>query len=404
MFFNDLKNTIRTIPTEFPVFIYVGIGTAAGLLNAQRRLNPENYHQFPPFIQNLRNNFPTLRIILALIDPQQENPPYVVEDFNLRSNDNNIIDQYRNRDGTLQTFVWRQDVTTIPYFNNNNNNANPAAVDITQELRLLNLFAIEQRVSLLYHDFTGKPVRLLSEYFDEEISQHLDQIVYGMSAREDHGCYFDLTHANAFFPIRIEGNLPSAPLGLRLLQPPQQQAPPPPQAPPQAPHNNMIVVDNNMRPIIKMFNYYKYIVNDTLYQLPQAIAAYPFYTIETMIHLQREQIVRDYTRRFKEVQLTLLRQLRFIMLNPIEEEERAREIQFNYMFTEIHFIPRQLFLELLTAREYQTLYNELYQYIATQLNVIAGIMEMEITGAEMLQGITSDEDPYRWYNNIRLFL
>lgn len=385
MFFNDIKNTIRTIPTEFPVFIYFGVGTAAGLLNAEQKLDDANYHQYPPFVQNLHNNFPTMRVILALIDPQQENPPYVAVHQHMQPSNN--PDHYTNQDSTLQVFVWRQDIYTAPYASDVS--TNPAAYcDITSELRALNQFAIEHRVSLLYHDFTGKPVRLLAEYFENDFPHHLDQVIYGMSAREDHGCYFDLTQPNAFFPIRLEGNLPvsAAPLIIRRLR---QEA--------QANANN------NDRPLLKMFNYYRSIVNNTLEKIPLEIAEYPFYMSETLISVQRDQIINEYKRQFKQTLLTLLRQIRFVLIHP-DNEEKTRELQHNYVLREIPFFQRQLFIELLQAKEYQLLYDLLFDYTAAQLNIIAQIMGIDFTGEEMLKGITCDEDPYKWYNNIKLFL
>ena len=77
----DFKNEIISVPSENPVFIYIGVGTAAGMLNAQGILPQEHYHQFPPFLQNLRNEIKNVHLFLLLIDPQQENPPYLTRDF-----------------------------------------------------------------------------------------------------------------------------------------------------------------------------------------------------------------------------------------------------------------------------------------------------------------------------------
>ena len=134
-FFNELKNTILTIPSESPVFLYVGVGTAAGMMNACGTLFAQHYHQFPPFVQNLKNNFPQLHVILALIDPCQENPPYVVVEHRLFNKAD--PDQFTNANGTLQVHVLREMVYAEPYL------AIPAeAVNITHELEQLNAFVI----------------------------------------------------------------------------------------------------------------------------------------------------------------------------------------------------------------------------------------------------------------------
>ena len=51
---NNIKNKINNIPINEPIYIYIGIGTYAGLINNNSGiLEPQNYHQYPPFLQNL---------------------------------------------------------------------------------------------------------------------------------------------------------------------------------------------------------------------------------------------------------------------------------------------------------------------------------------------------------------
>ena len=86
MILDDIINTIiekiSNIPLEDPVFIYTGVG-ASGSIDHNGILQLENYHQYPPFLQNLKNTIPNLHIFIILIDPYQENPPYMVNDKNL---------------------------------------------------------------------------------------------------------------------------------------------------------------------------------------------------------------------------------------------------------------------------------------------------------------------------------
>jgi hypothetical protein len=393
-FFDEIKNTILTIPSESPVFLYVGVGTAAGMMNAGGTLFAQHYHQFPPFIQNLKNNFPQMHIILALIDPCQENPPYVVLDHRLLNK--STPDQYTNLNGTLQVHVLREAVYTEPYL------PIPAeAVNITRELQQLNAFVIQHRVSMLYHDFTGRAVRLLAEYFDDTLRHHLDQVIYGMSARTEHGCYFDLTRENAFFALKLEGQFPPPPeQGQAQAQQAQAQ-----QAQeflqlfqPRQPN-----VDNHARPMVRMFNYYKFIVTNTLPDAKREIAQYPPAVSTNLIKPQLNEIMYIYMTRFKHMQLTMLRQVRNALIQPDSEFalnlHKAADI-----LNDIPLLQRAPFLELLQEKEFKALYDLLFEYVANHLNVFAQMTEMDISGSEILTFITADADTYKWYNNIVLFM
>ena len=84
MEFNRLKDEIQKVAPHEPVFIYIGVGTMAGLRNSDGTLAEENYHQYPPFVKELRNRIPCLNTFIVLIDPLQENPPYLLRDFPLK--------------------------------------------------------------------------------------------------------------------------------------------------------------------------------------------------------------------------------------------------------------------------------------------------------------------------------
>ena len=53
-------------------------------------------------------------------------------------------------------------------------------------------------------------------------------------------------------------------------------------------------------------------------------------------------------------------------------------------------------------------YGDLYTYLLTEfgkkLNIVALHKGLDITGREMLEFITMDDDPFKWYNNVRCFL
>jgi hypothetical protein len=338
--FNNLKNEISKVPPECPVFIYIGIGTMAGLRETDGTLAQANYHQFPPFLQDLRNRYPTLHLFIVLIDPMQENPPYLLRDFNVSN---------------VEVFVYRENVNMLPFPPNN------IDIDITDNLRDLNEFAVNNNASLLYHDFTGRRTASVAEFFDSELDNSLlDQIVYGMSSREDHGCYFDLTQTNAYYAVRLDTN-------------------------------------NNRRPIIKMFNYYKFITNNSFYKLTEEMNKYDN---EVVIEWQKNQIINDISTQFKNIYIAMLRQLRKIMLNP-EDPDIDPNL---YLYNNFSDSQRYMFLDMWHTKEYDLLWEILYNYCADKLHVYTTLMNMNMTGEQLLNIFTENPDPYKWYTTVKMYM
>jgi len=360
MNFDDIKNTILEIPRDKPVFMYVGVGTFASSMDTDGYLEEVNNHQYPPFLQKMKNTIPDLHMIILLIDPFQENPPHIARKNNLYEKSSN---NYTNQDGTLRVFVERQYVYTDVEYNKDQDKS----YNIIDDLRSLNEFAIKHDASLLFHSFTGFRVASLAEYFDYEYKDYLDQIVYGMSARENHGCQFDLTAQTSFFPTRIEKK------------------------------------DNNARPIVKMFNYYKFIVNNKLYEADEEMRLFSEDNNSMqLIQAQKEQIIREYKERFKNQYLSILRQIHFIILNPESDKEYYNPD--SSLFDVIQYFYREIYVDLLKVKEYNILYDILYEHLCNHLNIISVMSDMPFSGKEMLDFITLDEDPYKWYNALHDFL
>ena len=348
----DLKNEMLNVPIAEPIFLYIGVGAAAG---DQHYLQLDNYQQFPPFLQDMRNQVPNLHLFLLLIDPQQESPPYVATDYGLVDRYKSDC-HYKSADDCLQAFVYRLTVFTDA-------DVYPPAngLNITPLLRDLNAFAKEKQISLLYHDFTGRKMSLLAEHFDNENADHLDQLIYGMSAREDHGCFFDLTQPTAYFPYKIE-----------------KQA--------------------NKRPVVKMFNYYAYLKKDSCIV---DLETYPP-TMHTIAVKQREQIIRVIQINFKTIYLSLLRQVHKLWLGgaeaPSAAEAQSIEANGNYLFNNLPKLFREMFIALYKEKEYSLLYELLFNYSASELDMLAKLRGMDLSGQDLLTFITLDKDQYKWHN------
>ena len=363
---NDLKNEMISVPADSPVLLYIGVGAAAST-RATHPLPLEHYHQFPPFLQDMRNQVPNLHVFLLLLDPYQESPPRVAFDYNL-------VDKYKSdchykmqpvpmqpdpmQSAPMQAFVYRLSVYTDADINPPANGLN-----ITGMLRDLNEFAKKQHISLVYHDFSGRKVALLAEYFDHENTDHLDHIIYGLSAREDHGCFFDLTQPSVYFPYYINR------------------------------------YENNRRPLLKMFNYYKQIVNHTYDE--SELQLYPPEMWE-WAEIQKNQIVNKVRTQFKTLNLSLLRQVRKIILSEATAEE-APVIDI-YALNELSKLYRDMFRDLFNEKNYDLLYELLFNYSASELDIIAKLNKLEMTGEELLTFITMNEDPYKWYDVVNTLI
>jgi hypothetical protein len=236
-------------------------------------------------------------------------------------------------------------------------------MDITSALRDLNNFAAnKQNVTTLYHDFTGRSNQLIAEYFDEEIhGEDLDHIIYGLSTREDHGCYFDLTALGSYMPFRVRG-------GQR----------------------------------VSFFNIFQYIQTGNLKAMKKdAVQNYPLY-MHAMIDAQYNSLLQSIKNEFKNNIFTTMR----ILLRLIRGEEKIEEITNLYMF---HYIshPKRIFIEKQFQEGYfRELFDYLLELFSKKMDVVVILKEMDYTGRELIGFIINEyeENVYNWYNTMNLLL
>jgi len=291
------------------------------------------------------------------MDPLQECPPRVALDYSQEEMPNTDQMFYKNQDGTMRTFILKQTVYTevekeLFYTNN--------AVNITKELHELNEFARINDITLLYDTFTGRPVSIVADNYDMDNKHYLDQIVYGIGGRDNHGCQPDLTQLLAYYPYRLEKNRRS------------------------------------MRPIIKLYNYYKYIVNNDYTTMEYDLIQYPP-EMHVWAALQKNKIVENNINQFKNIHLPVLRELYRAIHNDNEQEPNNNRAP---NFKNLPLIYHGLFDDLYNQRDYSLL-NELFSnYLASELEIIINLKNVEMRGEQMLQIITDNDDPYKWYDNL----
>ena len=378
---DTIFNEINNISLDDPVFIYTGVGTATNLNNPEHVLEPKNYHQFPPFLENLKNNVENLHLFIILIDPYQEDPPYMIKDkgirlLNLPKNlPNNLSVNVLASGGcdamaamavtsgcdamaAMAAIAYRETVYTDPYITLDHGE------NITTQLRRLNNYAIQNNITTLYHDFTGRDNKLLADFFDLELGEHLDHIIYGLSAREDHGCYFDLTDITSYFPYRMIGTS-----------------------------------DKERRPYIKLFNIYKYITLD--YISEKLELQYTFYpqSMHPMIDAQKQQVIKRVKNEFNNNNFSILRLVKRL----ITGEELYEEITNMYWIESLPLIIKNKSLDLYHKKDYNKLFSFLLDYFAKSVDLVLKIKNIDLTGREILNIVTDDVKIYYWYKNLSQF-
>ena len=388
----DIKNKIAFLCE--PAFIYTGVGTAAGMRNMTTgKLDAEHYHQYPPLLQDIKNTFPALHLFIVLIDPLQEKPPYMILDKQIGIATHSLQQQaaekeeniYYDEEKQITVYTLAKNVTAAPYIDPTKIVIYKDRLDITNDLRELNQFAIEMaNVTTLYHDFTGRRNDLIAEYFDEEIdSEHLDHCIYGLNAREDHGCYFDLTAPEAYLPFRL--------------------------------------MRENEVNRISLFNIFKYIYknknkninkNNTL-KMASDINQYYFPSFfnkekekkdkQHLIDLQRQIVLKQIKNDFKNDIFCTMR----VLLKLIRGEEKKEDIINSSIFGYIAAAKTRAYIEDKFAEgRYQELFDFLMNLFSKKMNTVVQLLHYDFTGRELI-GFIIDEhekDMYKWYNTLNYFL
>lgn len=353
----DIETSLKVKERLGPIVVYTGIGTAASPSLETGQLEMANYHQFPPFLQEMKRNIPLMQLYILLIDPRQEDPPYLITDPRL----NNI-----NKNG-LFVYSWREDVGTVLNKQPLNDEYEPPFIDITANLQTLNAFAIKNCVTTFYHDFTGKPNHLLAEFFDEDatLNGHYDHIIYGLNARQDLGCYFDLTAAGCYYAYRM--------------------------------------VDKDVgKKMLTVFNYY----HDTDDQMNQYLTSE---LDEERINVQRELIISQVKALFRNRAFS---KMRHVYAKAVQSDDdgndglqRDNDEPCNEHFTDDIALPtlRQKIVDQLRQKKYFALFENLVHYYAKPLDRVAKILQLDLTGYEILEFILQSE-PYQWYDELQKFL
>ena len=362
----NIFSEINTIPEEAPVLIYVGVGTFAGLMEDSdngRFLAEGNYHQYPPFVKSLKREIKDLYLYIVLIDPLQENPPYMITDKKHGENFSKIEeDKFKSQDKHITTYVLRKNVTFDTYINplhkdeeREEREERYKVHNISEDMNFLNHKCIENTYSLLYHDYSGRQVKYVAEQYDSSLRMYLDRIVYGFNSREDTGCYFNMCKPEAFLPYRIKFN--------------------------------------RHRKSLKFFNIYKYIVCKKYEKIDEAIDVYEEKYIEMILN-QRYKILENICADFTNFNLAILRALH----KKIHGEDL--KIYEGHFYT----LPKDLKIKIMTMlnkEQYSEMFESLIEHYSKEMAIVAVLKQLNVSGLSLLNSIISNPNPYLWINEMK---
>jgi hypothetical protein len=349
----DIQSCIESQPND-PTLVYIGVGTYAGLLtdidNGIKILEEKNYHQYPPFIKMLKKTVPNLHLYIVLIDPIQENPPYMINDSKYTEEQfyEESSDIFSSYDGFIKIHVLREPVTISEIYDSTN------CVDIQHQLRQLNQFCIEKHVSLLYHDYSGRCLKTIAEYFDESLGENINTIIYGFGARANFGCYFDLTSPVSYYPYEIQQRIE--------------------------------------RKQLIFFNIFKY------------INSREFYKINEFTDSNNESVLLQINE-FKNSIIYKMKNIIIYSLRTIRHFQDGEHFDMNqYIFSQIEKEKREHMIQLFENKKYNMLFDELIKYYSREVDIYARLKQLDLSGEEILRFIIADPNPYNWTDQLRHFI
>ena len=363
----------ENIPRREPVLIYIGIGTFAGLLSFKndgdgnptdiKFLEEKNYHQYPPFIRHLKQTVPNLHLYIILIDPMQENPLYMIQDQKYTHNEfyEESPNKYISFDNMIQIYVLRKGINILKAYGDLYQC--DTYIDITNDLEMLNDFCMQENVSLIYHDYSGRDVKAVAQCFDTQLGEHVEHVVYGFGARADFGCYFDLTAPYSSYPYILE----------------------------RVEHRHML----------KFFNIYKYINTGKYHSLH---IDSQIYEKQHMGQHMGQHLVLAQIDQFTNLISDELRNYSFSVLRMIFRLINGLSADINEHFiNRIRISHREQMRKLYITQEYHTLFDTLIDYYSHDLNIYCKIKNFDLTGQEIIRFIISNPNPYAWADNLSQF-
>jgi len=178
-----------------PCMNYVGIGSAINIYTKKEDetldIEPKNNHENPICIQNIKNNFPFIKIQSVLFDPGIKNYPIIIQK-KLNKLDENWINSYH--DTNFDIFVnellgHKIFVIRLNIFYGKNIKNNYKFFDINDFLEFMIEYSIKTFGCFIFNDYTGYNFYKYSLYIYNKYKSHLNRIIIGIGFQTDSGCF-----------------------------------------------------------------------------------------------------------------------------------------------------------------------------------------------------------------------
>jgi len=310
-----------------PVLVYIGIGTAN---NATQ--------QWPPFIAKLYEQFPSLHVIVLLVDPVHEQPPLAANVLRLNY-DEHGHSWHKDR---LTMLVNTNAIHSYADLNRSEN----SSYNVTPDLHFIVQFCISQQFTMLYHDYTGRINGDLATYMEPRIKSHMDHIIFGWGQRDRASCTIDL----------FESHIMQMPVWLDWT---------------------------TLRPVLRWFNVFHFVYN------PENLTDYWSNTSDV-----------DMERQFKHFDQVCLQRLIEDVLPPLRVLRREPPQLQAYHLDRLCGDDVEPY-RLLKAMKYDDLAVYLYDKAVKEFDAIVKYRDWAVDGYDFFMRVTQSANPYAWANVVR---
>lgn len=370
----------QTRASRNPIIVYIGVGTYMCRFQKDADGNDfiplEDSQQFPPALQSLYQSHPDLEFYIILIDPILENPPYITRDPNVKNILNNPIftksmfnsevELFTNP--RLNIFVIRDNVgiREIGY------HSYDGVCDIKDNLTYFHDMCIRNNILYIYHDFSGANLRILSRYFNDSIKDNLDVIIYGFGNGYVDDCIVNLLDEKC---------------QLATIR--------------KATENRDIICCYNIDKImINNLNIHEYINDFNEFNIENV------HIITEINKLLIDKIYSEFTNYILQI-LRNVKEIDTKIYNNTFEFDNSNLININHYIS----LTTDDYLEIneLIINKDNLLFEKVKQIIANRYEIVfkfittGGLFE-NYNSKQIIDYITLDDIPYKWYNNLKNIL
>jgi len=367
-FISTVNAGIMSANVSAPIFVYVGIGTAAGTYTMdgnQKVVALDNYHQYPKVLHDMESVLQSYaKKYILLIDPCLEDPPHITQDekngFLFKKQADNVFVDFGN---LIHLHVMRVSCTHDAY-NMNGQNLAADVLNLTQNLSALIEVCKSNYVNMIYHDFSGRPLLPIYDYHATQIGEHSNHIIIGLGAQGDFGCYFDLQSPIATFAM-----------------------------------TSAISKHNRKYANICSPRYYL----ENRMTIDKALIDYAECPLAAMI--LREQFTRVCKDRFNELVSRVFYKLRFLkqlVLIPSNEVNNITLEDLCQMFDQIF---AETVLQRINEQNFDIAFIEALELYGPKFDILCINFNLNMSGVDLLYQITTDaKDQYSWATELRKYV